>query len=326
MTAPQPPTIAPHIAHNRALLKQVMIKTKTHSRYPKVSEQVECLPLETNKLYGGAYNPALNSKGWLAYRFHTSPLGTSLAIAQLGDNGNVLSNRALNIAGKSVDDPKLWSFNGDDYISWVEANWDDSDYSHTIRCCVKYAKFNETQVGEIIQPLLAGNDGTTLQKNFVFWDFAGRLMSLYQCHPTHLVYEAMEDGFKTYQIYETDGPRWQYGEIRGGTPPIPYDGKLLRFFHSSLRNESFGPKWRYYMGAYIMSGEPPFKVERVSTKPIVYGSEICHIPAKQRPNHWKANVIFPGSALKRDGYFEVAAGCNDSSCLRMKITPEMLNL
>lgn len=321
MTPTQPPPEPPHLAHNRALLKQVMLKTKTHSRYPKVSDQVECLPLETEKLHAFGYNPAINAKGLLAYRFHTSPLSTRLAVAQLGDNGNVLSNRALSIDGKTVDDPKLFTHLGDDYLSWVAADWVDGQYNETIRCVVKYAKFNETKVGEVIQPKLPGNDGTTLQKNYVFWSYEGRLMCLYQCHPFHRIHDLSEEGV----VHDSDAPTWPYGEIRGGTPPLPYDGKLLRFFHSRLNNETFGPKFRYYLGAYLMEPEPPFKVVRVSRRPIIYGSEISGIPHSKRPGHYKANVVFVSGAIQDTDGWKLSVGENDSACLLCKVRPEQLN-
>ncbi len=313
---------SPITAHNRKLCAEVMTRTKTFSRYPRVSEQVECLPLETHKLKPFAYNPALNAKGWLAYRYHVSKLGTRLAVAQLGENGQVLSDREIQmpVMGRTVDDPKLWTHNGEDYISYVEANWDDADYLKTLRCCVRYGKFDGEKVSDVKQPSLPGNDGTTLQKNYVFWErTGGDLLCLYQCHPTQQIWNLSNGGV----VYETDAPKWPYGEIRGDTEPLPYEGKLLRFFHSRLSNETAFPFFRYYLGAYLMEPEPPFKVVRVSRKPVLYGSEQGIVKKKDCP-HWKANVVFSSGAVETDGGWIVSVGENDSACLLAKITPEQL--
>lgn len=312
------PSESPIVSHNRKLCAEVMRATKTFSRYPRVSEQVECLPLETGKLRKFGYNPALNSKLWLAYRYHVTKLGTRLACAQLGENGQVLSDRVLSIESKSVDDPKVFTHNGDDFISWVEARWDDADYHRTIRCVVKFSKFNDAQLGEVIQPNLPGNDGSCLQKNYVAFS-AQNLMVIYQCHPTHRIYD-----LATGEVHETPGPRWPFGEIRGGTPPIPYEGKLLRFFHSQLRNEFVGAKTRYYLGAYLMESEAPFKVVRVSKRPLLFGSEISDIPTKERPIHYKPNVVFCSGAVETPGGWILSVGENDSACLLVKITPSQL--
>lgn len=326
MTAPEPIPESPLTAHNRKLCAEVMRATKTFSRYPRVSEQVECLPLETHKLKPFAYNPSINSKGWMVYRYHVSKLGTRLAFAQLGENGAVLLNREIQmpVMGKSLDDPKLFTHNGEDYLSWVEATWDDADYQKTIRCVVRFGKFDGEKVADVQQPALPGNDGKTLQKNYALWSHEGSLMCLYQCRPTHLVYEMQQAGFKTWRSYETDAPKWPYGEIRGDTAPLPYEGKLLRFFHSRLSNETAAPFFRYYLGAVLMEPEPPFKVVRVSRKPIVYGSEISGVKRKDCP-HWKANVVFGGSAVEANGGWTLPIGVNDSECVLAKITPEQLN-
>lgn len=316
-----PKSESPITLHNRPLAFEVLKRTSTFSRYPRVSEQLECLPLETQKLFANGYNPSLNVKRMMVYRYHVSRLATRLAFAQLDDGGRVLANRELQIVGKSVDDPKIWTFNGDQYLSWVEALWNDSDYANSIRCVTKYAKFDGEKVGEIIQPKLPGNDGSEMVKNLVPWEYNGQLMFLFRCHPNHLI-----DNFTTGETYETDGPRWPYGEIRGGTPPVPYEGKLLRFFHSRLSNEWFGPSWRYYIGYYLMRAEPPFEVTHVAKRPLIYASEISDTKHNERPDHYKPNVVFPGGAIETNGGWILAFGNNDAECVLAKITPSQLLL
>ena len=72
----------------------------------------------------------------------------------------------------------------------------------------------------------------------------------------------------------------------------------------------------------------PDDVVRVSRKPILYGSEIDDLKVEQRKAcvHWKANVVFPGGAVARDGYWLLSVGVNDSACVIAKVKPETLNL
>lgn len=156
-----------------------------------------------------------------------------------------------------------------------------------------------------------------------------KLYCIFKCHPDHVVYEMDEGGISIYKEHITPGPRWPYGEIRGGTVPVVCGNKWLRFFHSGLDNEWFGSQpRRYFVGAYLMEPEPPFRVVTVSKRPIIYGSELCDVPIAERQNiiQYKVNVVFPGGVLERDGHWLLAVGINDSACAMAKITPQMLNL
>ncbi len=323
MTTPLQPPEPKHTAYNRKLLHQILVKEKHFSRYPRVSEQVECLPLETDKLFAHAYNPTINARGEMVYRFHKGDSkSTKLARAILGPDNDVLLNNELVIAGgiSGEDDGKLWTFNGEQYLSWVESDWAQTGVP--TGCVTKYAKFNDGIIRDIQQPRLPDNDGNGWCKNLVFFDRDNGfgLNVVFQCHPTQRIYN-----LTTGSVYETDGPRWAYGDIRGGTAPLPYEGKLLRFFHSRINHDIGGVAWRYFLGAYLMEPEPPFKVLSVSKKPIVYASEICGVKKKDC-HHFKENVVFPGGAIETTGGWIVALGVNDCEIALAKITPSMLNL
>lgn len=320
-----PPKENPITAHNRPLVERVLSDTRSFSRYPRVSEQVECLPLETQKLFANAYNPSLNAKGWLAYRFHKGGASTKLSVAQLGDNGVVLNNRELAMTPPEVgeDDPKLFTFNGSDYISWVESVWLKTGVP--TGCCVKFAKFNDMQLGEVQQTRVGGNPW---EKNWVYFSHRDRLYVIYECYPTHRIYRVGDaQGIRQPQYIEelaSLGVNWAYGGAKGGTAPLEYDGKLLRFFHSRLDNEKFGVRWRYYIGAYLMNPEPPFEIVRVSRKPIVYGSEVGSVKKKDCYHH-KQNVVFVSGAVESKGGFLLSVGENDSAALICRITEKELN-
>jgi len=315
-----PPSDPPHIAHNRRLLNQVLVANKVFSLYPRVSEQVDCLPLDTSKLMPFGYNPSINEQGWLVYRYHRGLPSTKLARAILGKDGSVFSNQELTIAGGIVgeDDPKLFTFQGDQYLSWVESGWSGEVPNY---CLVKYAKFNDGKPTDFQHPKhLPENDGSGWCKNLVFFEHSDQLMCMFQCAPTHRIYN-----LTTGDIYETEAPIYPYGDIRGGTVPIPYEGKLLRFFHSRINHNLGSTPWRYFLGAYIMEPEPPFKVIQVSRKPILYGSEIGNVKKKDC-HHWKANVVFVSGAIETKGGWLLSVGENDSASLLCRITPEQLNL
>ena len=64
---------SPSIIHNRDLATDFIAKSGVLSRYPKVSEQVECLPLDSARLPAFSYNPSIYRKEgrlWMTYRYH----------------------------------------------------------------------------------------------------------------------------------------------------------------------------------------------------------------------------------------------------------------
>lgn len=309
---------APRLVHNRELCAAYVKTSGVHSRYPKVSEQIETLPLETGKLHPHGYNPSIIDRGkiLMVYRFHSGGLATKLSLAELDDSGKVESDIALEIEGKSIEDAKWFEVGGLAFLSWVE-----SLYPETLTSVVKYSPFGHASKDSVPQqPSIVGNDGTTTQKNWVFFGFGSHICVLYQCYPTHQIFD-----LESKAVYETSAPRWPYGTIKGGTPPVEYEGKLLRFFHATLDNELTPNRRRYYIGAYLMEPEPPFAVVRVSRKPIIYGSEIGAVKPREC-FHFKQNVCFPSGVVVRDNYWLLSLGVNDSECVIAKVNPSELNL
>lgn len=317
----------PRLRHNRELAEAYLSHSGIVSRYPKVSEQLETVPLETGKLFQHGYNPSIADHGGelvMAYRYHADDtLSTKLALATLEESGAVKSNRTLALNGKSVEDPKLHTMNGALWMSYVESTWPDVPPN----AVVKHGVFINGEVGAMVQPSIGKNDWTAIEKNWVFFSHKDVLFCIYQCSPVHEIW-SLNEIHSGLPPLVTAAPAWPYGPIRGGTPPIEYEGKLLRFFHSALYNELTPDRWRYYAGCYLMEPEPPFAVVRVSKRPILYGSEIDDLTPKERQSvkPWKSKIVFPGGAVARDGYWLVSVGCNDSACCLVKVTPDALQL
>jgi predicted GH43/DUF377 family glycosyl hydrolase len=104
---------------------------------------------------------------------------------------------------------------------------------------------------------------------------------------------------------------------------LPWGDKLLRFFHSSI---DAGAQRRYFIGACLMNATPPYEVSAIGSRPILYGSEIDDLRVKDRPFHWKANVVIPGGAIEdKDGWL-LAVGVNDSACAVVRVTEKDLRL
>jgi len=319
------PVMSPRIAWNNKLANAFIAGHKTTSRYPKVSAQAGTEPLDITGLKPFGYNPAvIEDNGFMvmAYRHHHEPsLATQLMLAQVDPTGEILSNRVIvTEANRSAEDPKFFHHDEELYMSFVISSAPITPF----RSVVRYGKLINGRLEDIKQPNIGRNDWSIMEKNWVFFSHQGRLHCIHHCHPQQQIY-CLDDG-EPVNTYETEGPRWDYGPIKGGTPPIEFNGNYLRFFHSTLDNEFGTYNRRYFVGACTMAAKPPFQVLRVSKRPILFGSEIDNLKVRDRPFHWKANVVFPGGIAVLENGFAVSVGVNDSACLLVKITPEMLKL
>lgn len=314
---------SPRLEHNRQLLEAYARVGGPHSRYPKVSDQIETIRPHGPSLMRNAYNPTIidhQGKLLMAFRYHEQTASTKLGAAYLTDSGEVLSVWGIVMPQEgSFEDPRFFFSHDTLMLSWVH-----SKFPGTMRAVVKYGTYATDQITGEVQPNIGQNDWTATEKNWVFWEHDLKLYCLYRCHPTQQVYEVGATG----SAWNIPGPRWPYGEIRGGTLPIEYEGKWLRFFHSTLWNDLGVPPWRYYLGAYLTETTPPFKVVRVSRRPIVYASEIDDYTVAERTANlfWKTKIVFEGGAVARKDHWLVSVGINDSYCLLLKVRPKDLNL
>lgn len=304
----------------------IVIKSPMLARYPAVADQLETLKLDTRHMMLFGYNPTLlkTPQGFnMVYRYHEAGSNTALGVAEFDILGNFQSGGRLHaIKDKSLDDAKYFQCNGQTLISWVESN-----YPLDLKAVVKYAPISGgLDLGHIKTFPFDGNDGSTCQKNYLPFD----KYCIYACSPKHLVYEHFDTSSDVaWCKHETESPRWAYGEIRGGTPPVPYEGKLLRFFHSSLRNEFASTvAHRYYIGCYLMEDKPPFKVVRVCKKPILFGSELDSLTTEQRTKcfHRKVNVVFPNGLIEAKDSWLLSSGANDCEIVLSIVRPKDLNL
>ena len=272
------------------------------------------------------YNPSLirwNGGLWSTYRYH--PHGswkTQLALVEMDDNATAIRHLPLrmpaDLVASSVEDMRLWLRDGRLMGAFVVA----SAEARRIRCVMACGEVRlEDGVAELVdflRPEHGHNDGSALEKNWVFFEREGCTHFVYSCSPEHVVVRL--DGAKAAEEWRTPALNWAWGQIRGGTPPLPFRGKWLRFFHSQIPISAQPRDCRYYVGAYLMNNEPPFEMLAISSHPILSGHEWRSPSA-----HWKANVVIPYGAVEQDNGWLVSVGLNDSAACLVKVTEVHLN-
>lgn len=326
-TPPEPKQLSKTLTHNINLCNQYMLERGVHGRYPKVSEQLESIRINVSMLPAFAYNPSIFRNGdklVMTYRHHAfGDHRTRLGIADLNKDFTISKCQDLQVEGTSTEDARMFSLHAEPWMSWVESTWDGKQSAKSI---VKYGMLKpDYTVDRVFCPPVGSNDGTSNQKNWCFFESDDNLFCIYRSHDVHTVLQLK--GEHTVHEFKSTELKWPYGQIRGGNV-VPFDGQLLRFFHSSLRNEISEPRHRYYVGACVIRNKPPFDVLRVSKKPILYGSEMDILDADQRKVcfHRKRNVAFPCGAIQHEGGFLLSLGANDCSVVLSKVGVNDLHL
>lgn len=321
----------PRELHNENLHKKWQDNFGPITLYPPISRQLPAAIINRHALSPFGYNGSIvrwNNRLLLGYRWHNqNDYSTALAIADIDEAGNVKSNKLISIPhqGGSEEDCRLFTAGKELFMSYVDSNYP----SMPAKSVMRYGKLTEdTQwaLQDIQQPVYGENHGNGMEKNWVLFPWEGRLLCIYQTAPETILLELK--GSAATEIVRFTGPRWPWGTIRGGTPPLPFKGKLLRFFHSGLDNECPPYRRRYYVGALVTEPALPFKVLSVSREPVLRGSELDDLSATERSSilHHKAKVIFPMGAIpNKDGWL-LSCGVNDSHCALFSVTERDLKL
>lgn len=276
---------------------------------------------------------------WMSYRFHLKTAGGRCATAITEIDPKTLQPKGksqwLRFSGPTGtehhEDARLFLFGGEPHVSFTELRGyrPGVDYS----CVMKYAKLRlKGEKWEIVDqwhPQFGRNDGRSKEKNWVFFEHGGELHAVYASAPGHQVIRLA--GEVVTKVYDAPAPAWHFGPVRGGTTPILQpDGTFLTIFHSSLPTEVAPHFVRYYAAAYTFEAQPPFAPLRVSTRPLMVGSEADgHQVDPRYVEGWKPYVVFPCGLVEADGRGDgwlVSLGVNDWQCAIARLRPDQLHL
>jgi predicted GH43/DUF377 family glycosyl hydrolase len=217
--------------------------------------------------------------------------------------------------GEQWEDPRAVLVDGRIYVSF--ATW---IYNSPWPIRQSFTRLSESlnKIEVLWEPDYGGNASSPFiakshEKNWVWFHYSNAWHCVYKPEP-QIVFRVDSKGSVTKEWKSTNTRLpWNYGPLRGSTPPVllPGGGEYLCFFHSALLWR--GPKRRYFMGAYTFKSKPPFAPVRMTTEPLLSGSEedfrMLNSPL----------VIFPAGALLLGGTWLVTFGMNDEHCGWIKI-------
>lgn len=285
-------------------------------------------------------NPGLlrfGGKLWLAYRYHrmeTVTKRSGIGICEIDANTGMAIGKSQHLPlsnptdNEHHEDCRMFVYRGEPYISYTEMVGYIPGVNYT--CVMKYARLalrrNKWSVLDEWCPQYGQNNGFSKEKNWVFFEHNKKLMCIYATDPEHVVLEI--EGNRVVREYRTPGPKWQWGHMRGGTPPVDMgDGRMLCIFHSSIPTEIPPHYVRYYAAAYTFENKPPFRILQISEQPLLGGSEEDgHRVDPRYTEGWKPYVVFPCGLVPDGNEWVVSFGINDWQCAIGRISKDQLML
>ena len=313
-----------------------IISTKHHN---ELHEQTSKFVLEDKSIeipgLKNSFNPSLIRNG-KEYFFCTRvdtllrnaklPNSNKIVGCRLDENLKFIENSKFDLDLKSdfPEDPRIFYSKGKTFILYNDSiPLEDSDYGRAL--FLAEVNFEEKKVVNIQSLNYSQN---LVEKNWV--PFVGKynqeefLLFQYSLNP-YIVFR--HQPFTPSVVTLPCDTSWDHlwGEIRGGTPPILLDDNTyIAFFHSSKEDRESKLKW-YYMGAYTFSKNYPFKIKKISKRPIFnksfYTADYCETTLPSTLNS-TLKVVFPGGVesityKENKEAFLIAYGSNDSACKYM---------
>lgn len=231
----------------------------------------------------------------------------------LGAIKKALLNLTSHMPGEQFEDPRVVKF-GDKYGLSCCTFVPFKSYAHQAmfvldKQFLNVARFDPIYGNNYAQAMV--NDGH--EKNWLYFVHDNTPHMVYSANP-HVVVR-LNGRLEKEAEYVTDefNPLWKFGEVRGGSNPILVDGLYWTFFHSSL--PWINKKRRYYMGAYAFEAKAPFRIVRMTTLPLLTGTN--------QQDWWPGlpAVVFPCGAFydSAKNHFVVSYGINDVDCGYIKL-------
>ncbi len=271
--------------------------------------------------YPNAFNPSILKvdQGFLmTFRFsrdpHKDPT-SYIGIVLLNDSFDVISEPELlntrNTFSKTPtqsEDARLFTYRGRIFLIFN----DNTEYIwRTVfdnRDMFIAELIHENGRYSLSLPLKLAYGTVPVQKNWSPFEWNQNLFFSYSVNPHEVIHPNLRNGL-CYQSYKTEGfIDWEFGTLRGSTPPILDDGEYLAFFHSARKMSTFythgWPLWHYFAGAYTFSAEPPFEMKKISPFPIVEETFYGFSNTIKR-------VIFPGGIVICGNAIYMAYGKDD---------------
>jgi predicted GH43/DUF377 family glycosyl hydrolase len=169
---------------------------------------------------------------------------------------------------------------------------------------------------DALAPDYGSNRRDGFEKNWTFFESAGELFALYAPWRWEFV-RIGRDGRCAAVRGKRRALSREFGVPFGGTPPMRRpDGSFLTLLHAYTMA---GETRVYHVLAAVFEPEPPFALVRISTAPVISGSDRWPMPAAGSVLNppWS---VFPAGLLLDGKRIVASAGVNDCRCALVELS------
>lgn len=193
------------------------------------------------------------------------------------------------------EDPRLFVHRGQLYVCYTGCNW---RLEQPVSVCVGRLD-DSLDIVDSFCPHFPQR--ASWEKNWSFFDNEGDLYAIYEINPHRAILINRGKAWELPRLRTHTFAGNAFELMRGGAPPVLYNGEYYSFFHGTPRERSRP----YSIGVYTFAAQPPFYPSRWCPIPLLRPDESDH------PGPHVAKVVFPGGAIVRDGEWHVAYGYYD---------------
>jgi predicted GH43/DUF377 family glycosyl hydrolase len=283
--------------------KRILLAEFPDAHNPSILETDQGILLSFRHCPDIEHNPWVSYIGVVWLNEALEPISTPQLLNTRSQNSRIQSQS---------EDARLFSYRGRIFLTYndnIEINCKSLSDRRDIFIAELHYKNSIFTLSTPLKLLHQEKAHISCQKNWMPFEWDKKLLLSYTINPHEIVYANLHNG-ACYPCYETEANlNWEFGPLRGSTPPLLVDGEYLSFFHSGAYTFSYSSwghdMWHYFMGVYTFSASPPFEMTSYTPLPIVGEDFYTHSP------YWK-RIIFPGGFIVKDPFIYVAYGKDDS--------------
>lgn len=163
------------------------------------------------------------------------------------------------------------------------------------------------------------------EKNWAPFDYKGNLLITYEIKPHRIFHPNIQTNRCDTVACTKGNMNWDWGVLRGGTPPQIDGDEYLGFFHTCKNLPTVQSDGKnithYFFGAYTFANKAPFEITKISPDPIV--AKDFYVGNSY--NTWKPlRVVFPCGHIADKNFVWVSYGKQDHECWVVKLDKKKL--
>ncbi len=307
------------------------------SAYPNLEQMSQDFFLETKKIdipgYPTAFNPSVirwNDSILMSFRARDPLTGSAhmVGFVWLDEDFNLISEAQLLDVSEinpylpeRLQDVRLITANGELYAIYNNVIGPvqlEIRRMFIAKLCIDGSRFYFDSNHALLN--FEGEGNFLREKNWTPFEYLGNILLAYSLEP-HRILQPLQGTSSCKTIANsTAGIKWDWGQLRGGTPGFREGDEYLAFFHSSKEMSSVhsgGKKIsHYFLGAYFFAAEPPFNITRMSPEPII-ANDFYSGPKYQT---WKPLLaIFPCGYIRDNNFVWITYGKQDNEVWVVKL-------